>query len=267
MSEHRAAPSAGPPPVVERLVELSTRLQRMWDAGPTVTFPGWGHPFRALGELLPEQDVIHADRHPQMVPLLWYPALRSRGPGGRVVVEVFDHLPREEDAAPLMLRRQDLAGLYSWAVLTGSVAQWIRDVTGGTPLLEAGAGSGYWARQLSRAGLDVLATDLNEVEANAFTHGFRYADIETATAVDAVLRHPGRTLMLVWPPPADAMAAEALRAYGGDTFLYVGEGPGGMCADADFFAELRRHWTAGATCPLTVRWLGHGDGVTLYRRR
>ncbi|MEW1632802.1 hypothetical protein AB0469_01885 [Streptomyces sp. NPDC093801] len=265
MDDRGAAAPAGPP-VVERLVELSTRLQAMWDAAPTVGFPGWGYPFRALGELLPEGDVLHADRHPQLVPLLWYPALRSRGPHGRVV-EVFDHLPGERGAAALMLRRRDLAGLYSWALVTASVVDWIRGALGGAALLEVGAGSGYWARQLSLGGVDVLATDLHGVEANGFTHGFRYADVQGLGAVDAVRRHPGRALLIVWPPPADPMAAEALRAYRGDTFLYAGEGPGGMCADAGFFAELERHWVAREVCPLTVRWLGHGDAVTLYRRR
>ncbi|MGW0391241.1 hypothetical protein ACWDYJ_10120 [Streptomyces sp. NPDC003042] len=262
----RPATAVADLPVVERLVELSTRLQRMWEARPTVTFPGWGHPFRSLAELLPEQDVLFADRNPQMVPLLWYPALRSQGSGGSVI-EVFDHLPGERSASPLMLRRRDLAGLYSWAVVTASALRWIREVTDGSSLLEVGAGSGYWARQLSVAGLDVVATDLHDVEANGFTHGFRYTTVQRHTAADAVRRHPDRALLLVWPPPADPMAAQALRAYRGEVFLYVGEGPGGMCADAAFFAELRRHWVARATCPLTVRWLGHTDRLTLYRRR
>ncbi|MFH7597931.1 hypothetical protein WDV06_22905 [Streptomyces racemochromogenes] len=265
MNDRRAAAPAGLP-VVERLVELSTRLQGMWDAAPSLVFPGWGHPFRALGELLPERDVLQADRHPQMVPLMWYPALRSRGPHGEVV-EVFDHLPGERKAAALMLGRRDLAGLYGWAVITASVTDWIRAALDGAAVLEVGAGSGYWARQLSLGGLDVLATDLHRVEANGFTHGFRHAGVEALGAVDAVRRNPGRTLLLVWPPPGDPMAADALRAYRGDTFLYAGEGPGGMCADADFFTELDRHWIVRDVCPLTVRWLGHGDTVTLYRRR
>lgn len=265
MHDRRSAAPAGLP-VVERLVELSTRLQRMWDADPALLLPGWGHPFRALGELLPEHDVLRADRHPQLVPLLWYPALRAPGPHGEVV-EVFDHLPGERDAAPLMLGRRDLAGLYGWAVITASVAGWIREALAGAAVLEVGAGSGYWARQLTLAGLDVLATDLHRVEANGFTHGFRHAEVETLGAADAVRRHPGRALLLVWPPPGDPMAAEALRAHRGDTFLYAGEGPGGMCADAAFFDELDRHWAVADVCPLTVRWLGHGDAVTLYRRR
>ncbi|MFB0630080.1 hypothetical protein [Streptomyces sp. AB3(2024)] len=265
MDDPLAAPAAGPT-VVERLVELSTRLQAMWEATPTVMLPGWGHPFRSLAELLPERDLLLADRNPQMVPLLWYPALRAPGPAGPVV-EVFDHLPGDRPASPLMLRRQDLAGLYSWAVCTASAVEWIGSVTGGAPLVEVGAGSGYWARQLSLAGVGVVATDLHPVEGNGFTHGFRYAEVETLAAAEAVRRHPGHTLLLVWPPPADPMAVRALRAYRGDLFLYVGEGPGGMCADAAFFAELRRHWTVEAVCRPTVRWLGHADRVTLYRRR
>ncbi len=40
-----------------------------------------------------------------------------------------------------------------------------------------------------------------------------------------VAKHPGRTLLLVYPGPDD-MAASALRLYKGRTLLYVGERKG-----------------------------------------
>lgn len=47
-----------------------------------------------------------------------------------------------------------------------------------------------------------------------------------------------RTLFLCWPPYNGAMAIEAVRAYQGDTVVYIGESYGGCTADDDFFTLM-----------------------------
>ncbi|MFJ4671135.1 hypothetical protein [Kitasatospora purpeofusca] len=44
-------------------------------------------------------------------------------------------------------------------------------------------------------------------------------------------------------------------------------GPGGPCADQDFFTELTTHWRPLSRCPLTLRWLGNRDTATYFVRR
>lgn len=259
---HRAE-AATPSSLIERLVTLSADLRNLWAADPLLYFPGWDHPFRALGDLLPEQDLDYCADNPQMVPLLWYPALRA---ADSAAIDLLDHLPSGHPAAPSMLRRSELSAVYSWAIVTRSALRWIGEVTDGVPLVEVGAGSGYWARQMSRAGMDVVATDAAGATANAFTRGFQYADVRLMSATEAVRAHPDRTLMLVWPPHRDPMAIAALSEYAGDTLIYVGEPRGGLCADDAFFDELRRHWRLEAVSPVNVRWLGHNDRIALYRR-
>jgi len=46
-----------------------------------------------------------------------------------------------------------------------------------------------------------------------------------------------RSLLLVYPPCGD-MAVKVLREYQGDTLIYIGEGRGGVNANADFFDVL-----------------------------
>ncbi|MEW9554859.1 hypothetical protein [Nonomuraea sp. NPDC050783] len=257
-----------PPPAVqphlERLVTLCTRLQESWEQDALLRHPGWDRPFRALGDLLPEADVLWSRHNPQMVPLLWYPAVETGVPG---VVDVFDHLPRGHPAASLMLRREDLSAMYSWAIVTSSALSWTAGMIGGRGLVEVGAGSGYWSHQLTRAGIDVIATDVAGAADNRFSRGFQYAEVAVEPAAEAVRAHADRVLLLVWPPHRDPMAVQALRAYSGDVLLYAGEPRGGLCADEAFFDELERHWRQEAVCPVAVRWLGHDDRLVLYRRR
>lgn len=261
-----AAPVAGPADdTVQLVARTAERLIGLWEDRPELHHPGWARAFRPLGELLPAQDAEFAVHNPQMVPLLWYPALRD-GPPERPVIDVFDHLPAGL-GAPLPLR-QELSRIYSWALASRTALDWIADCLAGRGLLEVGAGSGYWAGLLHARGVDVLATDAEAAtERNGWTSRFRYADVRPGRADEEAAAHPGRVLALLWPPHRDPMAADALRAYRGEGFLYLGDGPGGLCADRAFFAELAAHWRPLSRCPLTLRWLGNRDTATYFVRR
>ncbi|WP_412516457.1 hypothetical protein K8Z49_37750 [Actinomadura madurae] len=85
--------------VIGQIAETGRRLVGYWEQHRHGVFmPGWHVPFCPLGELLPARDVEFAERNPQMVPLLWYPALRQ-GPDTMPVIDVFDYLPADHDAA------------------------------------------------------------------------------------------------------------------------------------------------------------------------
>ncbi|MFI6155117.1 hypothetical protein ACIBCA_20780 [Kitasatospora sp. NPDC051170] len=252
-------------PTVRLVTETAERLLALWASRPEIRHPGWDRPFRPLADLLPTADLDFAAHNPQMVPLLWYPALRH-GPTARPVIEVFDHLP-EGLGAPLP-RRQDLSRIYAWALASHTALRWIADRLDGRPLLEVGAGSGYWAHLLRHQGLDVLATDAEaRTEHNGWTSRFRYTDVRPGHAPADAAAHPDRALALLWPPHRDPMAADALRAYRGEALLYLGDGPGGLCADDAFFAELEARWRPVSSCPLTLRWLGNRDRALFYHRR
>ncbi|MGK4585215.1 hypothetical protein [Kitasatospora sp. HPMI-4] len=263
-SGDRSAAKAGDP-AVRLIAETAERLVRLWASCPELHHAGWDRPFRPLGELLPEQDVEFAAQNPQMVPLLWYPALRHGTPRAPVI-DVFDHLPAE--SGPPLPRRQELSRIYSWALASRTALDWIGDCLEGRGLLEVGAGSGYWAWLLRARGVDVLATDAEaRAEHNGWTDRFQFTEVRPGRAAEDAAAHPERVLALLWPPHRDPMAADALHAYQGSGLFYLGDGAGGICADDSFFTELAARWRPLSRCPLTLRWLGNRDTATFYVRR
>lgn len=85
-------------------------------------------------------------------------------------------------------------------------------------------------------------------------------------SVEKLAEHPDRVLLLCWPPYDNPFAADALRAFQGDTLIYIGEGTGGCCADDDFF-DLLDEWEEVDYFREHVQWSGLRDGAGVYRRR
>src|SRR5262249_41959535 len=81
-------------------------------------------------------------------------------------------------------------------------------------------------------------------------------------------RHPDRSLLLSWPPMGEPMAYNALRAYRGDTLLYIGDAEGGLTADSAFFRELSRNWRLVETAPVDQWRVSESrDKLWVYKRR
>src|SRR5207249_11592302 len=82
----------------------------------------------------------------------------------------------------------------------------------------------------------------------------------------AARRHRERTLVLCWPPYDDDAASYAvLRAYRGDTLIYIGEPDEGATGSVRFQRELRLNWTPGQAVDLP-RWPRLRDTLMVYRR-
>jgi hypothetical protein len=156
----------------------------------------------------------------------------------------------------LPARRRELAALFAWAI-PGEGA--LSVLAGYGPLVECGAGTGYWAALLRARGVDIVASDL--------VPGRRpWTAVSAASAVAAVRANRGRTLFVCWPPhDDDAAGYAALRAYRGDVLLYVGGGPGGPTGTVRFHRELELNWTPAEQAALPV-WPGLRDRLVVYRR-
>ena len=178
--------------------------------------------------------------------------------------------------------RDRLSAVYSFAVPTDAALDLIASFG---PVVEIGAGTGYWASLLVDRGCDVVAYDhLGRNFHRWFPtgKGLLYADVRRGGTPMAE-RHADRTLLLVWPPYGTPMAANALRYFergGGKRLVYVGEGYGGCTGDDDFFGMLhdgcwqdpcdpdhhasRWHQTHELTIP---QWFGINDYLTVYERQ
>jgi hypothetical protein len=180
--------------------------------------------------------------------------------------------PSEQRLLDLEERRRELASLFSWAIPSEPALAVLAKYA---PLVECGAGMGYWAALLRARGVDALAYDIAPPGAgvrNAY-HGSSqrrgrqpWTEVRQASAVAAARRHRERTLVLCWPPYEDDEASYgALRAYHGDVAIHIGERDEGATGSVRFHRELRLNWTLAEELELP-HWPRLRDRLMVYRR-
>ena len=176
----------------------------------------------------------------------------------------------------LPARRRELAAIFAWAIPDeAALALLARHA----PLLECGAGTGYWAALLAARGTAVQATDINPLSyqtspppaAPQAPSRRPWTEVLALDAVSAVRAHPGHVLFLCWPPfDDDGASYAALRAYRGDVLLYAGDGPSpggsaGATGTVRFHRELALNWTVVEQVALP-NWPGLRDRLVVCRR-
>jgi hypothetical protein len=155
-------------------------------------------------------------------------------------------------------RRSELASLFSWAIPTEPA---LAVLAKHAPLVECGAGIGYWTALLRARGVDALAYDAGP------RRGRRpWTEVRRASAAAAARRHGERTLVLCWPPyDEDDASYGALRAYRGDVVIHIGERDEGATGSVRFHRELRLNWTLAEELELP-HWPRLRDRLLVYRR-
>jgi len=156
---------------------------------------------------------------------------------------------------------------YAWAVPDDRALGELASVG---PIVEVGAGGGYWAALLRARGVDVLAYDCAPVGSGRPNAQVRrsWSEVERAPA-SISRRHPDRALFLCWPPYSEPMAHVALFGYlqrGGKTLAYVGEGSEGCTGDQKFHDLIEERMEEVSTHALP-RWPGIHDRLTIYTRK
>ena len=133
------------------------------------------------------------------------------------------------------------------------------------PLLEWGAGTGYWASLLRQMGVDIVALDSQPTaQGNNEYHGAcgAWCNVHRGTIAQHMA---GRTLVLCYPPPDSRMAEQALREYAGSTVCYVGEWEGDT-GGRDFQHALLRGWWLSARTALP-NWMDTAYELMVWHRR
>lgn len=151
--------------------------------------------------------------------------------------------------------RDVLTKRYAWAIPSpAAISMLVRH----SPIVEIGAGKGYWASLVAAAGGRILCFDKHppKDQWHPVVRG----------GPDMASKHSDKTLFLCWPPYWDNMASECLQAYRGQTLVYVGETEGGCNATDDFFDQLQADWvhTQGVAIP---QWEGIRDYLFVFTRK
>jgi hypothetical protein len=143
------------------------------------------------------------------------------------------------------------------------------------PILEIGAGTGYWAWLLRRRGVDIACYDKEPPGVPGHSNRFHgtgstcWTDVLTGDET-AVALHPERTLFLCWPPPHDEMPLRAITAYQGEVFIFVGELPlpwrKRVTTSQRFLSELGSNWEPIQAIELP-HWEICCDNLYVFKRR
>lgn len=161
------------------------------------------------------------------------------------------------------LRRQ-----YAWAIPTEPA---IRAIAAFSPLVEIGAGTGYWTWLLRQAGADVIPYDAIPWRAdrlqerhNAF-HGPNRSFVHVEEGgPEKAASHADRCLFLCWPP-RDDMAERCLEYYAGSSVIHVGAP--GLTGSARFYEMLNAVGVLEKVIELPQWWNEKVDKVEFWRRR
>ena len=121
----------------------------------------------------------------------------------------------------------------------------LKTIAAASPILEIGAGSGYWAHELRNAGADVVATDPATGKYTIHKNGFwefRWEAVERLPANEAINIYSNRVLLTVWPDYDCEWPLKALEVYSGKNVFYIGEGDGGCTGNDAFHNYLSEHF-------------------------
>ena len=142
-----------------------------------------------------------------------------------------------ESNAQLRLARMAFTRRWGFSIPCEEAVEALRELS---PLLEVGAGSGYWSAILRASGTDVIATDSAAEGINP--HGFQtsaFTPVERLDATDAIRAYPGRAVFCSWPTEGETWAAEAFALIAqGNILALVGDDRGGITGSDALFDLL-----------------------------
>ncbi|CCI39922.1 unnamed protein product [Albugo candida] len=193
-----------------------------------------------------------------------------------------------------------IAMKYAWAIPDERALQIIKFYG---PIVEMGAGTGYWAKLLELRGVDIICYDLHgsesiEVESPTEVNGSnetdkspRQSDGEEGELLEqyywtkvlsgtpeVLSKHTERTLLLCYPDDfeesEESMALTCLDHYNGDTIIHVGEWLGqtlclpdawGRTSSPEFQVKLSAIYHKVLQVPLPS-WHSSMDTLTVWKR-
>lgn len=152
---------------------------------------------------------------------------------------------------------------YTWAIPSEKA---LAKITEYAPIVEIGAGAGFWAMMLKNRGVNIVAFDRMppNLGTNTYTEKNLWFPVQPGD-VDVLERYPDRTLLISWPPMT-SFAWSALEAYRGRHVIYIGEGWSGCTASDEFHEMLKRDFEHVESVNIPT-WPGYHDDLSVWRRK
>ena len=168
---------------------------------------------------------------------------------------MFEHYLKSEE------RRQEHIQRFGFAILTGTTVNLLARYQ---PILEIGAGNGYWCYEFKRAGVHCHATDPGtwNMYRDQRQH---WTDVEPITGQEAVAKYPDWNILLAWPDFRENWPHEVVGNFKGEFAIYVGTGPGLYTGTEEMHLMLDRDFTI-AEDHLIPKFPGMRDSLTVHQR-
>jgi hypothetical protein len=171
----------------------------------------------------------------------------------------------EERPHGYSFERDSLVKKYSWAIPDTQALDTI--VSLGKPIIEMGAGTGYWARLLHDKGADIIAYDINppRQESNRYGHKKQYIHVYKGEP-KILINYSHCALFLCWPPYDTDMAEVCLNNWNGSHLIYIGERSGGCNGNDTFFNKIEEEFNVLYEYEIP-QWPGLHDELMIFQRR
>jgi hypothetical protein len=181
---------------------------------------------------------------------------------------------REQEWDFIEKHSHDLCEKYAWAIPDEAC---LRIVAEFSPLIELGAGRGYWSRLLSSKGADVIAVDkYSPLENDSLWYDVKVGD----ASILAKSEMKNRNLFLCYPDDRESMAIAALESFQGEYILYIGEmlftngslmgapiAPFGRTSSAEFQVSLAEAFHCVLVKKLSLTYpISSNDCLSVWKR-
>lgn len=158
-------------------------------------------------------------------------------------------------------KRREMIQKYSFAIPDDIALQKLVEYS---PVIEIGAGLGYWANLVNEMGGKAICYDDDSWELSKMQKP--YTKIHPMSKLNKD-DFSVSSLFLCWPP-MEKMSEDYLKMYiknGGKTVIYVGEGWGGCTANDDFFEILENNFKIKLRHKIP-QWEGIRDDFCVYTK-
>ena len=157
--------------------------------------------------------------------------------------------------------------IYAYAVPTSHA---IESIVKYGPVVEIGAGTGYWASLLKKAGVKVVAYDSIPTNVEGEEQNEFHANVPSFCTVhqsgpQILRKYATHSLFVCFPPPDDNMALDSLRAFTGQHIIHIGEWEG-FTGSAEFENHLFNNFDLVQRVELP-NWQDTCYDLTVWKRR
>jgi hypothetical protein len=168
------------------------------------------------------------------------------------------------DFASIRQKRLELVRKYSWSIPNEEA---ILEIIKYSPIIECGAGTGYWASLIANMGGNIVAYDAYPIHlgANKYGHTNQYYEVREGSN-EKLCEYINHTLMLSWCPYDNDMGYDHISSYSGRSLILIGEDRGGCCGNDKMFDLLDKQFNLFKRIKLPC-WDGIHDSLMIFHRK